>query len=114
MYFLAPELWMEYILFCIGLGNTDATRELINRAISSSGMHTAEGSLVWNTLRELELSHLALLEPGSEEWKKQLGKVIDAFKRQLSVPLLQMEDTYEELKQWIEQLPAGKYIFCLL
>lgn len=100
---------MEYVLFLIGLGDSDATRNVINRALGAAGMHTAEGSRVWNTLRELELAHLSPLEPMSEPWKLQLGRVADVYKRQLSVPLLGMEETYEELKLSVQELPEGMF-----
>lgn len=101
---------MEYVLFLIGLGDSDATRNVIDRALQAAGMHAAEGSRVWNTLRELELARLCLLEPASEPWRLQLARVADVYKRQLSVPLLRMEETYEELKLSLQELPEGMFI----
>lgn len=82
-------------------------REILEKGLNAAGTHISHGSLLWDTLRELELAHLSAAEPQSEEWQNQLKRVFDVFKRQLLVPLLDMESTYEEFERWFEQLPEG-------
>lgn len=101
------ELWQEYAQFSIGILELEKVREVIEKGLNAAGMHVSNGSLLWDTQRELELAHLSIAEPQSNEWRNQLERVYDVFKRQLSVPLLGMESTYEEFEQWFEQLPEG-------
>lgn len=101
------ELWQEYAQFSIGVLELNKVREILEKALNAAGMHVRNGTLLWDTLRELEFAHLSTTEPGSEEWRSQLEKVFDVFKRQLAVPLLGMENTYEEFEQWFDQLPEG-------
>lgn len=82
-------------------------REILEKALNAAGMHVASGCLLWDTLRELEFAHFSAMQPQSEEWRNQLQRVYDVFKRQLSVPLLGMESTFEEFEQWFDQLPEG-------
>lgn len=105
--FSAVELWQEYAQFAIGVLELSKVREILEKGLSAAGMHVASGSLLWDTLRELEFAHFSAKEPQSEEWRSQLQRLYDIFKRQLSVPLLGMESTYEEFEQWFEQLPEG-------
>lgn len=85
----------------------EKVRDVIEKGLNAAGMHVKSGSLLWDTLRELELAHLSIADPQSKEWQSQLQRVYEVFKRQLSVPLLGMENTYEEFEQWFEQLPEG-------
>lgn len=105
--FSAVELWQEYAQFAIGVLELSKVREILEKGLSAAGMHVASGSLLWDTLRELEFAHFSAKEPQSEEWRNQLQRLYDIFKRQLSVPLLGMESTYEEFEQWFDQLPEG-------
>ncbi|XP_018578605.1 squamous cell carcinoma antigen recognized by T-cells 3 isoform X1 [Anoplophora glabripennis] len=105
--YLSVELWIEYAQYSIGVSNIQTTRAIIERGLTAAGLHVSDGSLLWDTLRELEHAHISLTEEGSEEWKMQLGKLADVFKRQLSVPLLGMEQTYHEWQEWYKNLPEG-------
>lgn len=58
-------------------------------------------------MRELEHAHVSLIEKDSEEWKAQINRLADVFKRQLSVPLLGIELTYQEWQEWFNSLPEG-------
>lgn len=77
----------------------------MERGLNSVGLHVCDGSLLWDTLREFELAHLSLAEAGSEEFATQLLRVVEIYRRQLSVPLLDMEKTYKEWEDFIQQLP---------
>lgn len=106
VFITAVGLWQEYIQFSIGhLNEIEQIRAVIEKAITAAGNHVTEGHLLWDLYREFELAHLNSAPHGSEKWQKQIEKLYEVFKRQLSIPLLNMELTYEEFKQWLEQLP---------
>ncbi|XP_025829162.1 squamous cell carcinoma antigen recognized by T-cells 3 isoform X2 [Agrilus planipennis] len=104
---ISINLWLEYAQFSMGVLESDEVRIIINKGLSVGGLHVSEGSLLWDVLREFEITHLSLMEVGTEEWQKQLQTVQEVFRRQLSVPLLDMEGTYREWKFWLEQLPEN-------
>lgn len=106
--FVAVNLWQEYIQFALGFLTTEKVREILERGLNAVGMHVTEGSLLWDMLRDIELAHLSATKPQTDEWQSQLERVFEAFRRQLSVPLLDMENTFEEFKQWLQQLPEGQ------
>ncbi|EFA06313.2 squamous cell carcinoma antigen recognized by T-cells 3 [Tribolium castaneum] len=106
--YLSVNLWVEYAQYSIGVSTLDTTRVIIERGLTAAGLHVADGSLLWDTLRELEFAHLSLTEAGSEPWKTQVEKIVEVFRRQLSVPLLDMENTYKEWKEWLTQVQDHK------
>ncbi|KAG5872420.1 hypothetical protein JTB14_013665 [Gonioctena quinquepunctata] len=105
--YLSVDLWVEYAQFSIGATDLNTTRSILERGLTSAGLHVSQGSLLWDTLRELEHAHVSIHPDNSEEWKNQVCKLADVFKRQLSVPLLNMENTYHEWKEWTKTLPEG-------
>ncbi|XP_066142437.1 squamous cell carcinoma antigen recognized by T-cells 3 [Euwallacea fornicatus] len=105
--YLSVELWSEYAQFAIGASTLERTRSVLEAGISKAGLVCCNGSLLWATYREIENLHVSMHKEGSEEWKKQLLALADVFKRELSVPLIDMESTYEEWKEWVKTLPEG-------
>ncbi|CAH1183008.1 unnamed protein product [Ceutorhynchus assimilis] len=105
--YLSVQLWSEYAQYAIGASNLEKTRIILERAANAVGLVCNGGSLLWATYREIENLHISLHAEGSEEWKKQILKVADIFKRELSVPLMEMENTYMEWKEWLATLPEG-------
>ncbi|CAG9820372.1 unnamed protein product [Phaedon cochleariae] len=105
--YLSIDVWVEYAQFSIGASELSKTHSILERGLNSAGLHVAEGSLLWDTLRELEHAHVQVNSEGSEEWKNQVNRLADVFKRQLSVPLLNMENTYQEWQDWFKSLPPG-------
>lgn len=101
---------MEYAQYSIGVSTLETTRQILERGLTAAGLHTADGSLLWDTLRELEFAHLSLTEVGTDPWKEQVDKVVEVFRRELSVPLIDMENTYKEWKDWLGQLPEDHKI----
>ncbi|KAI4468761.1 pre-mrna processing protein prp39-related [Holotrichia oblita] len=99
------QLWQEYAQFAIGFCSVDEVRAILERGLNSVGLHVSDGSLLWDTLREFELAHLSLAEAGTEDFGTQLLRVVEIYRRQLSVPLLDMEKTYKEWEDFIQQLP---------
>lgn len=75
-HFLAIDLWVEYAQFSIGASDLQKTRSILERALTSGGLHVSEGSLLWDTLRELENAHISLHPENSEEWKAQIGRYV--------------------------------------
>lgn len=109
--YLSVDLWLEYVQFSIGQSNLEEARKIFERAVSAAGLHVAKGSLIWDALREFELAHLSLIsDSDSEEWLQQAQRVNEIFRRQLSVPLLDMDRTYVEWRVWVERLPKQDFI----
>lgn len=106
--YLSVDLWQEYAQFAIGFLDTDKVRAIFEKAINAAGMHVSEGYRIWDTYRLMENIHLENAEKGTEECQKQLDRVYDLFKRQLAVPLIGIESTYEDFNQWLEQLPEDQ------
>lgn len=93
--YLAPKLWLEYIQYAIRwLGFEDGIkrfRSLCERAIQKVGLDPENGGAIWEVYRETEL----MIE--SEE---KNDKVSNLFKRQCSLPIYQLEETYKEFKKF--------------
>lgn len=108
--YLSVDLWLEYVQFCLSL-SVDEARNVFERAVSEVGLHVTRGSLIWDAYREFELAHLAVISDSeSSEWMKQAQRVNEIFRRQLSVPLLDMDRTYVEWRVWAERLPKQDFI----
>ncbi|KAH1015492.1 squamous cell carcinoma antigen recognized by T-cells 3 [Dendroctonus ponderosae] len=105
--YLSVELWSEYAQYAVGATNFEKTRIVLERGINIVGLVCNGGGLLWATYREIENAQISLFEEGSEEWKRQVQKLADVFKRELSVPLLEMDSTYAEWKQWSSTFPEG-------
>ncbi|XP_044264579.1 squamous cell carcinoma antigen recognized by T-cells 3-like [Tribolium madens] len=103
--YLSVNLWVEYAQYSIGVSTLETTRGIIERGLTAGGLHVSDGSLLWDTLRELELAHLSLTETGGDAWKAQVERIVEVFRRQLSVPLLHMENTYKEWQEFLTQGP---------
>lgn len=87
--------------------NLETTRVILEKGLTSAGLHVSKGSLLWDNLREIENAHFSFHEKDSNDWINQVKRVAEVFKRQLSVPLLNMENTYEEWTEWFKTLPDG-------
>ena len=104
------NLWLEYGQYAIGVCESEEIRTILEKGLSAAGLDVGEGGLLWDVLREYELALLTVLPVDSEQHLQQLQKVVDVFRRQLSVPLLNMEGTYDEWKTFIEILPDNQGI----
>jgi squamous cell carcinoma antigen recognized by T-cells 3 len=92
-----------------GEGGLDAVRAVFDRALTAVGLHVSKGAVLWEAFREFEGVILSTFEPqpGSVPSNEQIDKqraqrerIQGLFKRQLAVPLLDMEATREELRDW--------------
>lgn len=48
------QVWVEYVMFMLGGGDLDATRQVGDRALTAVGTHVAEGVLVWQVVLLVE------------------------------------------------------------
>ncbi|XP_038059123.1 squamous cell carcinoma antigen recognized by T-cells 3-like isoform X2 [Patiria miniata] len=113
--YVSPDVWLEYCQFSIGgIGTAEGTekaRQVFEQAITAVGLHVARGNEVWEVYREFENALLRSMQMQqgatvSSEDKKitdQLERVSAIFRRQLSVPLMDMEETYQEYVSWLSE-----------
>ena len=69
-------------------------RALCERAISSVGLDPENGASIWEVYRETE----KMIE--SDEQKEIISKL---YKRQVSLPIYQNDETYKEFKQFNQE-----------
>uniref|UniRef100_A0A8C5LQW6 Spliceosome associated factor 3, U4/U6 recycling protein n=1 Tax=Leptobrachium leishanense TaxID=445787 RepID=A0A8C5LQW6_9ANUR len=114
--YICPEIWLEYAQYSIGgmgeEGGIARVRSVFERALTAVGLHMTKGSTVWDAYREFENAILGTLQPmpgaipsGEQQQmlNAQLEKIHTLFRRQLGVPLLDMEATYAEYEEWSEE-----------
>uniref|UniRef100_A0A1A7Z1N7 Spliceosome associated factor 3, U4/U6 recycling protein n=1 Tax=Iconisemion striatum TaxID=60296 RepID=A0A1A7Z1N7_9TELE len=113
--YICPEIWLEYAQYSIGgmglPGGIDKVRSIFERAVTAVGLHMTKGQTLWEAYREFENALLSTLQPppgripGHEEQdllNSQLERIHTLFRRQLAVPLMEMETTYAEYEEWSE------------
>ncbi|KAM5191246.1 squamous cell carcinoma antigen recognized by T-cells 3 [Mantella aurantiaca] len=121
--YICPEIWLEYAQYSIGgigeEGGIAKVRSIFERALTAVGIHMTKGSAVWDAYREFENAILGTIQPmpgtipSSEQQQMlsdQLEKIHILFKRQLGVPLLDMETTYAEYVDWSEESIADSVL----
>lgn len=105
--YVSVDLWLEYCQFKMsnmGDGDYDSVRHTISRGLSFVGQDVSKGSLLWLCWLEFEKILLQTMdEVKSEDRKGQIQRIYDVYKKQLSQPLLNMKDTYEEFKIWLDE-----------
>ncbi|CAI9716579.1 squamous cell carcinoma antigen recognized by T-cells 3-like isoform X1 [Octopus vulgaris] len=117
--YLAVDVWLEYVQYAIGgMGSPNGishVRAIFDRAVTEVGLHVVKGANIWDAYREFENAILAGLEPEEADSGKpnpayieQKSRLVSLFKRQLTVPLLGIKDTYAELKEWFPELASDK------
>uniref|UniRef100_A0A4W5NDR2 Spliceosome associated factor 3, U4/U6 recycling protein n=1 Tax=Hucho hucho TaxID=62062 RepID=A0A4W5NDR2_9TELE len=94
--YICPEIWLEYAEYSIGgmglPGGMEKVRSIFERALTAVGLHMTKGATVWEAYREFENAILATLE-----------RIHTLFRRQLSIPLMDMDGTYAEYEEWSDQ-----------
>uniref|UniRef100_A0A674BNS3 Spliceosome associated factor 3, U4/U6 recycling protein n=1 Tax=Salmo trutta TaxID=8032 RepID=A0A674BNS3_SALTR len=94
--YICPEIWLEYAQYSIGgmglPGGMEKVRSIFERALTAVGLHMTKGATVWEAYREFENVILATLE-----------RIHTLFRRQLAIPLMDMEGTYAEYEEWSDQ-----------
>lgn len=107
--YTSVSIWLDYVQFSIGnIGETWVTsgvqtvRQTFEQAVTAVGIHVTQGCLIWEAYREFEKAYLHYLkekDASEEELKEQADRMYNLFKRQLSIPLLDMSQTYTEFKK---------------
>ncbi|KAK9880440.1 hypothetical protein WA026_011687 [Henosepilachna vigintioctopunctata] len=105
--YLSIDLWQEYANYSMKVADLERTRKVLEKSLISAGLHVKDGAVLWDFLREIESDCLLTFPKDSDAWKEQVAKVVEIFRRQLSVPLLGMEETYNKWKVWKETLPEN-------
>ncbi|XP_069353047.1 squamous cell carcinoma antigen recognized by T-cells 3 isoform X2 [Eulemur rufifrons] len=95
--YICPNIWLEYGQYSVGgigqKGGLEKVRSVFERALSSVGLHMTKGLAIWEAYREFES---AIVEA------TRLEKVHSLFRRQLAIPLYDMEATFAEYEEWSE------------
>uniref|UniRef100_A0A8C5LDG1 Spliceosome associated factor 3, U4/U6 recycling protein n=1 Tax=Jaculus jaculus TaxID=51337 RepID=A0A8C5LDG1_JACJA len=96
--YICPNIWLEYGQYSVGgigqKGGLEKVRSVFERALSSVGLHMTKGLPIWEAYREFES---AIVEAA------RLEKVHSLFRRQLAIPLYDMEATFAEYEEWSEE-----------
>ncbi|KAH9287575.1 hypothetical protein KI387_031692, partial [Taxus chinensis] len=111
--YMSVPLWSDYLNFmqecdesvsqCTQEG-TAKIRALFERALTAAGLHMSEGGKLWTAYREFEQALLITMEENDGKVKsKQVDRIRNIFRRQLSVPLVDMDATLEDYKAWEQQ-----------
>ncbi|XP_035514412.1 squamous cell carcinoma antigen recognized by T-cells 3 [Morone saxatilis] len=114
--YICPDIWLEYAQYSIGgmgsPGGIDKVRSIFERAVTAVGLHMTKGQTVWEAYREFENAILSTVQPPpgripsreeQELLNTQLERIHTLFRRQLAIPLMDMEATYAEYEEWSEQ-----------
>ncbi|XP_037536347.1 squamous cell carcinoma antigen recognized by T-cells 3 [Nematolebias whitei] len=113
--YICPDIWLEYAQYSIGgmgsPGGMDKVRSIFERAVTAVGLHMTKGQMLWEAYREFENAILSTVQPPpgrtpsreeQELLNSQLERIHTLFRRQLAVPLIDMEATYAEYEEWSE------------
>ncbi|ETE71630.1 Squamous cell carcinoma antigen recognized by T-cells 3, partial [Ophiophagus hannah] len=114
--YICPEIWLEYAQYSIGgigqEGGIARVRAILERAIIEVGLHVTKGAAIWETYREFENAILATMQPApgsvptpeqQQNIKAQLQKIHSLYRRQLGIPLIDMESAFLEYQHWSEE-----------
>ncbi|XP_033027080.1 squamous cell carcinoma antigen recognized by T-cells 3 isoform X2 [Lacerta agilis] len=114
--YICPEIWLEYAQYSIGgigqEGGIDKVRSIFERALTAVGLHMTKGAAIWEAYREFENAILETVQPAAgsvpsaeqqQTVSAQLGRIHVLFRRQLGIPLLDMEATYAEYEEWSDE-----------
>ncbi|KAJ7309841.1 hypothetical protein JRQ81_007914 [Phrynocephalus forsythii] len=114
--YLCPEIWLEYAQYSIGgigqEGGIEKVRAIFERALTAVGLHVTKGAAIWEAFREFENAILETVQPAAgsvaspeqqQTVSAQLEKIHALFRRQLGIPLWDMETTFAEYEEWSEE-----------
>ncbi|XP_052610999.1 squamous cell carcinoma antigen recognized by T-cells 3 isoform X1 [Peromyscus californicus insignis] len=114
--YICPNIWLEYGQYSVGgigqKGGLEKVRSVFERALSSVGLHMTKGLAIWEAYREFESAIVEAARPvaaflSPSDWEQtfdsQLEKVHSLFRRQLAIPLYDMEATFAEYEEWSEE-----------
>uniref|UniRef100_A0A8C5EET0 Spliceosome associated factor 3, U4/U6 recycling protein n=1 Tax=Gouania willdenowi TaxID=441366 RepID=A0A8C5EET0_GOUWI len=113
--YICPDIWQEYAVYSIGgmgsPGGIDKARAIFERSVTAVGLHMTKGWTVWDAYRVFENNILSSVQvccriPSHQEQEMlnaQLERIHTLFRRQLAVPLMDMEATYAEYEEWSDR-----------
>eukprot|EP00794_Sanderia_malayensis_P014299 gene14299-15787_t len=110
--YTSVRIWLQYCQFVLdGIQSStglEDVRDIYERAITSVGLHLTEGCSLWDSYREFEMALLESLQAGNQDTdvqkiEAQMNKVEALYRRQLAVPLLGMEATFDEYEDWTSE-----------
>lgn len=121
--YTSVDLWIEYVQWACGCGDMEKvmlltkihqkfseleenfqTRDIFEKAVVAVGLHVARGCLIWDAYREFEFALLTIYDPemsgqisslSKEKFIKQKERMNKLFRRQLSLPLVGLENAYQ-------------------
>eukprot|EP00050_Salpingoeca_kvevrii_P023249 m.139751 g.139751 ORF g.139751 m.139751 type:complete len:908 (+) comp9999_c0_seq1:2-2725(+) len=130
--YLSPEVWIKYAEFAreppevadsddsddeqdeaaLAADAREAAtlaRTVYEDAITACGKHFALGIRVWGSFldfEQLQLTQLSKAGATAAQIEEQSERVLKLFMRQLSIPLLGMQNTKGDFEQWCQMLGA--------
>lgn len=104
--YVSVDVWLEYCQFMMSLmeleNGIEKVREVVLKAISFVGLDTSKGSMIWSFWIEFEKA-LIQLAVTDEDKKLQIERVFDVYRRMLRVPLMSMDQTFQEFLEFFEE-----------
>uniref|UniRef100_A0A670ZRT9 Spliceosome associated factor 3, U4/U6 recycling protein n=1 Tax=Pseudonaja textilis TaxID=8673 RepID=A0A670ZRT9_PSETE len=112
--YICPQIWLEYAQYSMGDIGTEGgiarVRAILERAIIEVGLHVTKGAAIWETYREFENAILATMQvsPGNAALELvqvtvSQRKIHSVYRRQLGIPLIDMEATFMEYQSWTDE-----------
>eukprot|EP00111_Clytia_hemisphaerica_P004917 TCONS_00014140-protein len=111
--YASTKVWHEYCQFAMNNiespTDIDRARNVFERAITAAGLHITEGASIWDGYREFEIaildSYQQLQDSGDTvgmdaKVEAQIERIATIFKRQISVPLIGMENVFSIYEDW--------------
>lgn len=100
--YLSVEVWLEYVRFAIGLPSQSGVDvvKIFERALTSVGLHPTKGQQIWQVYQMYE----QMMVEFEEDKEKQLKRVFSLYQRQLSIPNIDLDNTYKEFQNWSSTL----------
>ncbi|KAA0188725.1 Squamous cell carcinoma antigen recognized by T-cells 3, partial [Fasciolopsis buskii] len=110
------DIWLEYCHFAIGNYESNSaesaavTYEVFESALSHQGLNVASGTVLWEVYREFQLFILGQI-PKEETQKidEHLHRIDNLFRRQLSVPLMNMQNTLKDYEDFLIGVGSSLY-----
>eukprot|EP01130_Rhizamoeba_saxonica_P014135 TRINITY_DN612_c0_g1_i1.p1 TRINITY_DN612_c0_g1~~TRINITY_DN612_c0_g1_i1.p1 ORF type:complete len:791 (+),score=179.65 TRINITY_DN612_c0_g1_i1:410-2782(+) len=106
------NIWSGYCLFCevlfkANVMSADELREVYKESVSLAGRNPKLGGLLWDQQIEFEKE----LDNVSDK-NAHIERIRNIYKSCLSIPLLQMEEIYEDWEDWEEEDLGNKDPIC--
>lgn len=110
--YASVDLWLEYCQFVMGGFAThgpESVRKILEAGLMQVGLDCCKGSLLWDLYVVFEKQVIATLTSEVDQ-VEQKKRIFNLYKRQLSVPLLEIESTYDEFTQWLSREESLSFV----